>query len=159
MVIADEIKLEKLCRAIAQVEDLYHRLVLLTAPAGQGKTAALRKLAQQDGCSYININLELSRRLLELTERQRLLKTPQVLREVVETVSAQIVLLDNLELLFDQTLKQDPLRLLQGISRNLTVVAAWNGTVENGFLTYARIGHPEYRAYPARELFIVSPEI
>jgi hypothetical protein len=40
---------------------------------------------------------------------------------------AGLVLLDNIELLFDVHLKQDPLRLLQGLSRNKTVVATWNG--------------------------------
>ena len=38
------------------------------------------------------------------------------------------MLLDHLEILFDPALEQDPLRLLQGVSRDRTVVAAWPGT-------------------------------
>ncbi len=66
------------------------------------------------------------------------------------------MVLDNLELLFDVELKQDPLRLLQHISRNRNVVAAWNGHVDGGKLTYAEPGHPEYREYKAKELLLVS---
>jgi hypothetical protein len=55
------------------------------------------------------------------------------------------VLLDNLELLFDISLKLDPLRCLQDLARDKTIVAAWNGTVTAGHLTYATPDHPEYR--------------
>ncbi|MCL4079017.1 BREX-3 system P-loop-containing protein BrxF [Coriobacteriia bacterium Es71-Z0120] len=51
-----------------------------------------------------------------------------------------------------RALQQDPLRLLQGLPRNKTVVAAWNGTIVDGYLTYAGPSHPEYRRYPIRDL-------
>ncbi len=69
-----------------------------------------------------------------------------------------LILLDNIEILFDVAFKQDPLRLLQRLSRNRTVVASWNGTVDDGYLVYATPEHPEYRRYPARELVLVCPE-
>ena len=71
---------------------------------------------------------------------------PDLLDEVVGT-DEPLVLLDNIEILFDTALKQDPLRLLQGVSRNRTIVAAWNGTLENGYLIYAAPEHPEHRRY------------
>jgi hypothetical protein len=96
--------------------------------------------------------------MLELTERQRALQLPKVLEEVVGR-DEPLVLLDNIEILFDATLKQDPLRLLQGVSRNRTVVAAWNGTLENGYLSYATPQHPEHQRYPSREVVVVCPEL
>ena len=152
---------EQIIRRIDQAVELYHRLILVVAPAGAGKTAALQDVAKakHTGFRYINVNLELSRRLLDLTERQRSLQVPRLLSEIVGRGGDQVVLLDNIELLFDVSLKQDPLRLLQGISRNRTVVAAWNGTVADRFLIYARPGHPEYRRYPIDDLVVVSPEV
>ena len=70
-----------------------------------------------------------------------------------------MILLDNIEILFDVGLKQDPLRLLQGLSRNKTVVAAWNGTIVEDSLTYAAPAHPEYRRYPMRDFLVASPEV
>ena len=67
--------------------------------------------------------------MLELTERQRALQLPRLLREIVGNGGDEMILLDNIEVIFDVDLKQDPLRLLQGLSRNKTVVAAWNGTI------------------------------
>jgi hypothetical protein len=66
------------------------------------------------------------------------------------------VVLDNLEIIFAKDLKQDPLRLLQGLSRNRTVVASWNGTASGGRLLYAETGHPEYRSYDSVDALIVK---
>ena len=149
---------DRVIEKLGSVADLYHRLVLIAAPSGSGKTAALQEVAAHTGAPLLNLNLELSRRMLDLTERQRALQLPRVLEEVVGR-HEPLVLLDNIEILFDVTLKQDPLRLLQGVSRNRTVVAAWNGTLENDYLSYAPPEHPEHRRYPSRELVVVSPEV
>ena len=134
--------------------ELYHRLVLVVGPSGSGKTATLRAVAAHVSAPVLNLNLELSRRLLDLTARQRLLEVPRVLDDLIGR-DPPLVLLDNTELLFDSTIGQDPLALLQGASRNRTIVAAWNGTLDNGYLSYAEPGHPEYRRYPQTGLVIV----
>ncbi|MFA4846399.1 MAG: BREX-3 system P-loop-containing protein BrxF, partial [Patescibacteria group bacterium] len=121
---------DSVIRKIGQVAELYHRLVMLVAPAGAGKTAALRDVHQRTAAPLINVNLELSRRMLDLTERQRALQLPRLLSEIVGSSAAEVTLLDNIEVLFDISLKQDPLRLLQGLSRNKTVVAAWSGSID-----------------------------
>ena len=117
-------------------------------------------MAESTGARLVNVNLELSRRMLERTGRERALRLPDLLDEVVGR-SDPLVLLDNVELLFDASFEQDPLRLLQGVSRNRTIVATWNGTLENGYLSYAVPEHPEYRRYSryARgDLVIVCPD-
>jgi hypothetical protein len=96
--------------------------------------------------------------MLDFTERQRALQLPRLLSEIVNSFKTHVLLLDNIEVLFDNSLKQDPLRLLQGISRNKTLVAAWNGSIEGDYMTYATSGHPEYRRYPLRDLLVVHRE-
>ncbi|HEU5376557.1 MAG TPA: BREX-3 system P-loop-containing protein BrxF [Ktedonobacteraceae bacterium] len=143
---------EQIVHKIDQVGQLYYRLILVVALSGMGKTKVFREVAKQMGGEYINLNLELSRRLVGLTVRQRSLQIPRLLNEIVEESRTQVVFLDNIELIFDNSLKQDPLRLLQGISRNRTIVASWNGRVEGEYLTYAQIDHPEYHRYPTMDL-------
>jgi hypothetical protein len=101
-------------RKIGQAAELYHRLVILVAPAGAGKTAALLDVHVRTAVPLINVNLELSRHMLDLTERQRALQLPRLLAEIVGASETDAILLDNVEVLFDVSLKQDPLRLLQG---------------------------------------------
>ena len=150
---------QKVLARIDGAKALYHRLILVTAPSGSGKTEALRDVAERTGARLVNLNLELSRRMLDLTERERARRLPHLLDEVVGR-DEPLVLLDNIEILFDAALRQDPLRLLQGVSRNRTIVAAWNGTMENGYLTYASPEHPEHRRYSRDDrgdLVIVGP--
>jgi hypothetical protein len=149
---------DRLIRKIDQAADLYHRLVILVAPAGAGKTAALRTVHERTAAPLVNVNLELSRQLLDLTSRQRSLQLPLLLANIATASAAEVTLLDNIEILFDITLKQDPLRLLQGISRNRTVVAAWNGSIKGDHLIYAAPGHTEYRRYPLQDYLVVTPE-
>jgi len=145
---------DKIKRSIQAAEGLYHRLVLLVGETGAGKTGVLRSIAAEFGTSVINVNLNLSRELLELTAKQRSLRLPDILSQVAGKAQS-LVVLDNIEILFDKGLKQDPLRLLQTISRNRTVVASWNGTSSEGRLLYAENGHPEYRSYDSVDAMIV----
>jgi len=145
---------DKIKRSLQAAEGLYHRLVLLVGETGSGKTGVLRDIAEEFGTSVINVNLNLSRELLELTAKQRSLRLPDILSQVAGKAQS-LVVLDNIEILFDKGLKQDPLRLLQTISRNRTVVASWNGTSSGGRLLYAENGHPEYRSYDSVDAMIV----
>ncbi len=146
---------DKIKRSIQAAEGLYHRLVLVVGESDSGKTGVLRSVADDLGISVVNINLTLSGRLLELTAKQRSLRLPEMLAQVGDKTQLPLVL-DNLEILFDKNLKQDPLRLLQGLSRNRAVVASWNGVSAGGRLLYAETGHPEYRSYDSVDALIVE---
>ncbi len=141
---------------IRQASGLRYQLVLIIGPEGAGKTAVLQEVKARAGAPLINVNLELSKRMLDLTEKQRILHIPRLLDEITDTTANEIILLDNLEILFDTTLRQNPLQLLKNLSRDRTVIAAWNGSVENGYLTYAAPRHPEYRRYQMQDLLMID---
>jgi hypothetical protein len=148
---------DRVVQRIGPAAELYYRLILLVAPAGAGKTAALQEVHKRTAAPLLNVNLELSSRMLERTERQRALQLPDLFSEIVSASQGDVVLLDNIEVLFDLSLKQNPLPLLQGLSRNKTVVAAWSGSVNSEHLVYATPDHLEYKRYPATDLLTVSP--
>lgn len=144
---------------LAQVENaaqLYYRLVLVVWPPRTDKASAFRHLEVEQGWPRINISLALSERLLELTTRQRALRVARILDDLVCARAANVTLLDNIELLFHPDLQQHPLQLLQGLSRNRTIVASWPGSFDGHALVYATSGHPEHRRYEAPQALIVS---
>ena len=155
---AESLSDQIICK-IKDASDLYHRLILVVAPAGTGKTKVLRDVEKRISTCLINVNLELSRLMLDLTKRQRALQLPKLLMDIVNDVAGDVVLLDNIEILCAVSLEQDPLRLLQGLSRNKTVVAAWNGTIDRNYVTYAEPVHPEYRRYTVSDFLVVSPQV
>jgi len=139
-----DLTLTTLREAIRQAANQYFRLVILAGVPGSGKTAALQSIAHQAGCHIVNVNLELSKKMLELTRTQRSRQVERLLKEVIAAAPGDVVLLDNVEILFDTGLEVEPLRLLQISSRNRTLVATWNGSYAGGTLTYAEPGHPEF---------------
>ena len=148
----------RVTEAIQHAKERSERFVLLAGPGGRGKTAALEQVAEETGAPLVNVNLELSRRLLELTSSRRPHQVRKLLRQILAESGSELVLLDRLELLFDTTLRQNPFRLLKDLSRQWTVVAAWSGITDGNHVRYAEPGHPEYRLYPINDVQVVDAE-
>jgi hypothetical protein len=140
---------------LPRTNDAYYKLILAVGPARLGKTAALSELAARHNWPRLNVNLRISEKLLDLTHRQRAVRVAGILDDIVREEASDVVLLDNIELLFAEDLAQDPLRLLQSLSRNRTIVAAWPGIFDGTSLTYAEPGHPEARRYSTPQAVIV----
>ena len=143
-------------QAIEQVASQYFRLVILVGAPASGKTTALQTVAKNLGCPLLNVNLELSKKMLELTRTQRSRQVERLLKEVIASVPGDVVLLDNLEILFDTALELQPLRLLQVLNRNRTIVTSWNGSFQGGTLIYAEPGHPEFMQFKQPEAVVIT---
>jgi predicted ATP-binding protein involved in virulence len=81
---------DTIIRRIADAAEQYHRLVLLVAPSGAGKTVALQEVHERIAAPLVNVNLELSRRMLDRNERQRALQSPRFLTEIVAVPSLRL---------------------------------------------------------------------
>jgi len=135
----------------------YHLLVLVVGPTGTGKSAGLRAVSAKTEWAILNLNLRLSEQLLDLPQRRRSTMLPRLLGDALDS-KGEVTLLDNIELLFAPEFEQNPLSLLQGFSRNRTLVVAWPGQVSRGKLLYAKTGHPEARQYETDQLAIIRTE-
>jgi midasin (ATPase involved in ribosome maturation) len=69
----DILQLTELERLIPTLPHQYHRLILVVGRHGTGKTRLLKELCRRaDGAiPYLNLNLALSQRLLDLTGKER----------------------------------------------------------------------------------------
>lgn len=152
----DGTQAHEVSEAVRQVDGMYHHLVLLVGAPGSGKTVTLKELESNKGWSRISVNQQLSEALLELTPRQRRVRLPTVLRTLIAEVYGDVVLLDNIEMLFHPEFDQDPLRLLQGLARNRTIVVAWPGSGDRHHLSYAVPEHGEWKRYENPDALLVS---
>ncbi len=132
---------------LATVARSYYRLVFVVGSADSGKTNLLRELHARTQNPLLNVNLELSERLLDYTTAERARAVPILFQEIIAKAGSTVLLLDNMELLFDAALVLNPLQLLQSNSRNTTLVVTWCGICIDNTLIYAEPGHPEYRKY------------
>ncbi|GHT86292.1 ATPase AAA [Spirochaetia bacterium] len=172
----NEAKREAIQDAISHAPGMYSRLILLVGPTRSGKTQALQEISGKYDKNIINVNLEMSKILMEIPIPRRESRAGRVFDDIIKgclgdtasekLVFGKLVFLDNLEILFDKDLKQDPLFLLQSVSRNTntTIVASWNGTWSNNKpgkarqLIFAVSGHQEYRFYDNIDAQIISFE-
>ncbi len=149
---------DQVIQKLEYIAELYHRLILIVGPSGSGKTQVLKELQTKLKAPIINISMELSRKMLDLTVRQRVLSLSRILQEIIDECQDEIVLFDNTEVLFDTNLKQDPLRILQNLSRKITIISSWNGSATENHLMYAVPNHTEYRKYSNQDLIIINLE-
>ncbi len=148
---------EKVFQAVNTVESLYYKLVLIAGKPRSGKTTIINEAAAAFEAGVVNTSLELARSLLDLTPKQRVLRLPELFENLVGR-SDKPVFLDNIELIFDKNLKQDPLRLLQQVAHAQIMVVTWPGEIRAGRLIYAEANHHEYRSYEMADLVVVQLE-
>lgn len=140
--------IEELDQLVEDISSLNSKLILLIGLPRSGKSSLLRELADRRGAPVLNLGAALGRRLLTEPGTQRHLQASDLLKEVADQfVSQGLLLIDNIELLFDQTLKLSPLDLLKRHAHARRVVAVWPGELRDGRLAYATTGHPEYQDY------------
>ena len=139
--------MDELVLATEEVAGAYHRLVLLVAPIAGGKTARLTSVVKTEGWTLLNVNQVVASGLLELNAGEQAIHCMRVLAGVLSSVEESVVALDNIEMLFEEHLQQDPLRLLQSLSRTTTLVVSWPGSYDGRNLTFADPGHRDYRKY------------
>jgi hypothetical protein len=147
--------LDKLRSAIESIETQYHRLIILVNCEGASKPDVLGMLKSNPVVTPLNLNLELSSRLLEFSIKQRPLKVAELTADLIEALPSPISL-DKLDILFDPSLQTDPLALLQSLSRSKTIIAFWSGSLKDNKLFYAEPGYPEYRSYPVQDFVAID---
>ncbi len=147
--------IDKLRSAIESIEAQYHRLIILVNCEDAGIQNVLSMVNSDRGIKPLNLNLELSSRLLEFSIKQRPLKVTEIMTEIVEPLSSPVIL-DKLDILFEPSLQTDPLALLKSLSRNKTIIAFWTGTMKDNKLYYADPGYPEYKSYPIEDFVAID---
>lgn len=135
----------------------YHKLALVVGWPGSGKTALLKTISEQEQIPQLNLGLELSRKLLSLTIRERKLKASDIIADLLNVQEVSRLAVDNTEIIFDPSLMLNPLGLLENISRVRLLIWSWNGSIEDGHITYAYPGHPEYHRISAAEMTLIIP--
>lgn len=140
--------IEALDRLVEDVSGLNSKLVLLIGHPRIGKSSLLGRLAENRQMRLLNVGMELGRKLLSVSSTRRHLQATDMLKELADDSSHNgLLIMDNIEILFDQTLKLSPLELLKRHAHARRVVAAWPGELREGRLSYATTGHPEHQDY------------
>lgn len=140
--------INRLERVVEDISKVHCKLVLLIGEPGAGKSELLAQFAQRRALSVLNVGAALGRELLMVPGSRRHLQVAEIFRNLAENFADHgVLLVDNIEILFDRSLKLDPLDLLRRQAQSRRIIAAWPGSVRDNRLIYAETGHPEHQDY------------
>jgi len=149
-------KADTVINSLAHVGKNFSRLLILVGPASSGKTQCLHEISERINIPYINLGIDLSKKLIELPAKQQVLRVSGLTKEIIINITSDTVLVDNIELLFNPELKIDPVRLLLNCSRNKTLVVAFSGKQVDNSIIYAEPHHPEYGKFKIKDYEVIS---
>lgn len=132
---------------VAQARALQSKVILIVGPPAAAR-AVMANYAKRHEATMIAVGAALARRLVAAQKTYRPIEAARHFREIIEAGAKDgVALLTNLEVLFEGTLEQNPLLLLRQSARSTVVIAPWPGTLQNGRLVYAAVGHSEHKDY------------
>ena len=109
------------------------------------------KLMKQNNNKYciqdVNINLELSKKLMDIPKTKRSNRVRRCLTEILHKFNSDVLWIERIQILFHPELEFDPIQFFQNASRNITIILLWDGEYKNNKLIYAEPGHQEYRVF------------
>ncbi|NMD71289.1 BREX-3 system P-loop-containing protein BrxF [Bacillus sp. DNRA2] len=136
---ADLVK--KIEQELEGISTRYYKMILVCELS---KGTAVKKAAESFGIPLLNISMLLSEKLKEYPSKRMAGRVHSLLSDILRNAGSSTLCLEHIEVLFDPTLKQDVIQLLQPLSRNYTLVVSWKGSYDGRRFVYAVPGHPEY---------------
>lgn len=151
----------ELITAIQAVQADRHKLIILLGKFGAGKTAILKQTADEVVGKYLNLNMELSEKLLGIPTSQYLDGTTvhAIIDQLCEDASPhqEPLFVDNLEILFSPELgKINPIDTFKRISRERPVVIALPAYRQGSSAIYSSSGHEDYVVMPLEEYIVIE---
>ena len=130
----------------------HFRLVWLAGGTASERSVLLRALAEAEDGVFIEVGKSMSEALIEIPVPLRTASVEDSFAQSLVHSAGNVACLDHLEVLFEPSLRINPVALIQRASRYTLLAASWPGTVEGGRLTFGPPGHPAHTEIPERDL-------
>ena len=126
-------------KKIEELSDAQHKLLLIIGKPGSGKSKLIREYSQETGVPIVDLD-----EIFTHTPSEQLMHE---MKNFLSTYHQKVLLLDNKKILYAKNNKIDLLAFLKELSEDITVVATWNGTIEDGQLFHFCKDAPEDLIY------------
>jgi hypothetical protein len=100
---------------------------------------------------WINIGLVVSEALYKLPKEQRKKMVVDIVRNAIEKVHEDNIVLENIDILFFPEYSLDVVKTLQMVGKNKRLLVIWDGHCKNGVLTYSKPDYPDFHKYKIKD--------
>lgn len=124
------------------------RILFVVGGPGSGKSAIMRKLADQNGWLYIEAKELLSEGILEIPREERPIAAKQLLTDAINKCDAEVVIIDSVQAFFAPILNLEPVALFKEISQTHPLLIGWRGSFgADNILCLEHNNDPKYFEY------------
>ena len=146
----------QLIEALRVVSADRHKMVLLLGDHGAGKTALLKSVAPAVAGTYLNLNLELTERLLALprSSHDDGVTVNALIDELCDELSpdGRPIMVDNVEILFSPELgRVNPIDTFKRMSRKRPILLALPARKRGNVAEYSTIEHQDHMTMPLED--------
>lgn len=99
---------------------------------------------------FKNLSKLLSEKLVVLSLKDREQYLHSLVSDLVKE-AVDICYFSRINLLFEESLQADPLKLLQHAAKKKPIIVVWPGSLDSMSLSYAKPGLPDYKSYKLNE--------
>ena len=117
-------------KKIEDISQAEYKLILNVGQPGSGKSKIIRQYSDETGIPILDLD-----KIFYHTPSEKLL--PEM-KNFLTTYHQKVLLLDNKKLLYAKNSQIDLLAFLKELSKDIPVVATWNGKIEDGQLFHFR---------------------
>ncbi len=124
---------------INELEGKQYKLLLVIGNPGSGKSKLVREYSEETGIPIVDLDM-----VFMHTPVDSLMKE---MKNFIKTYHQKVLLLDNKKILYAKDSGIDLLAFLKEVSKDIIVVATWNGRIEDGQLFHFNKDCPEDLIY------------
>ncbi len=137
---------------VDQVRQAHYRLVWIAGGSSATRSSFMSQLAIKIGCPLLMIGRALSSSILDQTAPLRPASAEEFFYDMLHSSKNDVLCLDQLEILFDETLMLKAVDLVRNASRRFVLAVSWPGIVDANSLIFGPADHPSYFRIPLSEL-------
>ncbi|MGN1183190.1 MAG: BREX-3 system P-loop-containing protein BrxF, partial [Faecalibacillus sp.] len=119
-----------LTETIEKLNEKENKLLLIIGEPGSGKSKMIREYSQETGIPIIDLD-----KIFVNTASDQLMNE---MKNFLTTYHQKVLLLDNKKILYAKNSEIDLMAFLTEISKDIPVVATWNGKIEDGQVYHIR---------------------
>ena len=145
-------KVSEIQTQVARARDQHFQLVWLAGASSRRRSDLLRTLADAENGIFLELGKKLSSLLIEVPVPLRPASVEECFTDCLSASPDRLTCLDYLDILFEPSLRINPVSLVKGASRHTSIVASWPGKVSKDGLCFGPPDHPAHFLISEREL-------